>query len=92
MPRASSLDYALVLNDASSSELSFRLAEANIAPVKIVSRVVIDGQMMTKQVGRVIVTWSEWYSTPANPAGEAVVNHYTVLKEDVTDDKDSGGF
>lgn len=92
VPRSSSLDYALVLNDDSSSQLSFRLAEANIAPVKVVSRVTIDGQMATKPMGKVIITWTEWYSTPANPGGEPVVNDYTLLKQEVTDDQNVGGI
>ncbi|KAF4343950.1 hypothetical protein FBEOM_2107 [Fusarium beomiforme] len=86
VPRSSSLDDALQLNDFSSSQLSFRLAEANISPVTVMSRVVIDGQVTTKQVGKVIITWTEWYSTPASPAGEPVINHYTLLKQNVSDD------
>ncbi|KAH7227157.1 uncharacterized protein BKA55DRAFT_584232 [Fusarium redolens] len=86
VPRSSSLDDALQLNDFSSSQLSFRLAEANIAPVTVISKVVIDGQARTKPVGRVIITWTEWYSTPANPGGEPVINHYTLLKQNVSDD------
>ncbi|KAK2684103.1 hypothetical protein RAB80_002049 [Fusarium oxysporum f. sp. vasinfectum] len=86
VPRSSTLDDALQLNDFSSSQLSFRLAEANISPVNVVTRVVIDGQVKPMEVGKVFITWTEWYSTPASPAGEPVINHYTLLKHSVTDD------
>ncbi|RKK29751.1 hypothetical protein BFJ66_g13474 [Fusarium oxysporum f. sp. cepae] len=86
VPRSSTLDDALQLNDFSSSQLSFRLAEANISPVNVVTRVVIDGQVKPMEVGKVFITWTEWYSTPASPAGEPVINHYTLLKQSVTDD------
>ncbi|KAF2269961.1 hypothetical protein CC78DRAFT_508670 [Lojkania enalia] len=90
VPRAANFDYKLLCNDRKTVELGFRLAETNIAPTTPGKEtyVEMEGKEKMVGVGKVLITWSEWYSTAAHPEGEAVVNSYAVLKLKTRDDQE----
>lgn len=90
VPRSANDDYRIMLNDRKTRELGFRLAEANISPVVVPTWVEIDGVRQRQQRGKVTITMTEWYSTPAFPRGEAVASRYTVIKWAKRDDEDLG--
>jgi hypothetical protein len=90
VPRSTADDYAIVLNDRKTRELGFRLAEANVGPVVVTTLVDIDGERERQPRGKVDITMTEWYATPAFPKGEAVASRYTVIKFATTDDVDVG--
>jgi hypothetical protein len=92
VPRTTNFDLPLILNDRKSTEMGFRLAEPNISPVVNVSFVQLDQQSINTAVGKVIVTWTEWYRTTAAPEGEPVVSTYALIKRDLRDDNEAGGF
>ena len=88
IPRSTNLDFALELKDAKTTELGFRLGEANLSPVQVTSMVDIDGERFNQKVGKVLITWTEWYSTAAHPEGEPVVNIYPLIKMNKRDDQE----
>jgi len=90
VPRSANDDYAIILNDRKTTELGFRLAEANISPVVVSTLVDIDGERQRQPRGKVSITMTEYYSTPAFPRGEPVASKYTVIKWAKQDDVDIG--
>jgi hypothetical protein len=91
IPRTAADSYSLVIDDGKSSEMSFRLAEANVSAttgdaltwVTIKSAGKPD---VRQQVVMVQVVFSEVYSTADKPDGEAVQTTYRLVKKDVTND------
>ncbi|KAF1834717.1 hypothetical protein BDW02DRAFT_325202 [Decorospora gaudefroyi] len=90
VPRSANLDYALELSNKRTVDLGFRLAEANVAPVEKETYIEVEGMRKKVPMGKVIITWSEWYKTSAHPEGEAVVRTYAVLKRRIRDDEEIG--
>jgi hypothetical protein len=86
IPRSADDNVTIKLNDKRTSELSFRLAEAPISKLEVLTNVNVDGKQVSR--GRVTITMTEWYKTVAYPHGEPVSSTYVVLKRAVTDDKD----
>jgi len=95
-PRAAKEGYLLKLNDHKTSEVCFRLAEAPIAQLEVLTNeLIIDdggkmgggtGKVEGKSVGMAEVTMTEWYSTIAYPLGEPVSTTYQLLKRQVVED------
>jgi hypothetical protein len=88
VPRSATLDYTLPLGGNDTAELGFRLAECNISQIESITKVEIDGERKLQSRGKVLITWTEWYSTEADKDGEPVVNTYALIKQDITDDQE----
>jgi hypothetical protein len=89
-PRSAVDGYVMKLNSHKTDELSFRLAQAPIAQLVVLSNEQIDdsGKTIQKSVGKVEITMTEWYSTVAYPLGEPVSTKYQLIKRQIMDDKD----
>jgi hypothetical protein len=90
VPRSANDDYSIMLNDRKTREVGFRLAEANVSPVVVETLVQIEGEQRRQKRGKVLITMTEWYSTPAFPRGEAVESKYALIKWATRDDEDLG--
>jgi len=88
VPRSATLDKALPLGGNDTAELGFRLAECNISQIESITKVEIDGERKPQSRGKVLITWTEWYSTEADKDGEPVVNTYALIKQGITDDQE----
>ena len=89
-PRSATDGFFIRLNDKKTSEISFRLAEAPISQLDVLSNVNVDGRQVSR--GKVVINMTEWYKTISYPGGEPVRSTYVLLKRAVTDDKDWDPF
>lgn len=87
VPRATNDGFSIVLDDGKTNDLSFRLAEAPVSALKVLTNVNVGGQQQTR--GKVTVWMTEWYRTAATPQapGEPVRSSYVLVKRAVVDDK-----
>ena len=88
-PRSADAKYRLEINDKKTSELGFRLAEANVTKTINAQYVQIgtDPKQPKQPRGVVSVAMTEWYSTTAAPDGDTPGPvMYKVIKNDVQDD------
>lgn len=82
IPRSTNDGFAQVINDRRTTELGFRLAEANVSPIVVTTPVEIVGERRRLDVGKSKVIMTEWYATDAFPQGEGVQTNYFVIKTD----------